>query len=434
MSTTSITFQPGTSVLRYQDHHDKSPRTGTVARITKTTVVLTSGERYTADGREWGNSGAWFHRYIKALPAAPTQIEDTAPVSPQIPPDASGQEPRSIVYNDITHRYRAYWDETIVGDFWTQHDADRALDTHTLSLLEDGLIDTVPRSIYAGPAEIVPDEAPERRVVILARPAEPATPDERPVAPIAPSAVGEAAPASDEGQAELSLPESIALALTGMIDPRCELCGTPAFVSHGGHLYCKKQWQKGYCVGPIEPLATNAARGIAWPELTPEELAAIGCLPPAPATPTVAPDAAYLAALDGTAPWPDMPAQEDQRHAANRSTLESLIAAVLTQRIILASPTPYDDALRALTRCVARERMDRGSTDQAIADEFSDAPEQFLADFDAMAPAQQGRATRRLSRAWGCGVEEVDVRLVDARERIAALRTLGLIEIAAGSR
>lgn len=30
-------------------------------------------------------------------------------------------------------------------------------------------------------------------------------------------------------------------------DPVCELCGDKVFVSCGGHLYCKAQWQQGEC-------------------------------------------------------------------------------------------------------------------------------------------------------------------------------------------
>lgn len=45
----------------------------------------------------------------------------------------------------------------------------------------------------------------------------------------------------------LTLPQTIALALTGTPNPVCELCGAPVFVSCGGHLYCKAQWQQGEC-------------------------------------------------------------------------------------------------------------------------------------------------------------------------------------------
>jgi hypothetical protein len=46
---------------------------------------------------------------------------------------------------------------------------------------------------------------------------------------------------------ELTLSETIALALVGTADPSCELCGAPAFVNCGGHLYCKAEWQEGTC-------------------------------------------------------------------------------------------------------------------------------------------------------------------------------------------
>ena len=50
-----------------------------------------------------------------------------------------------------------------------------------------------------------------------------------------------------ESMNDVTLPQTIALALTGIADPVCELCGAAAFVSCGGHLYCKAQWQQGAC-------------------------------------------------------------------------------------------------------------------------------------------------------------------------------------------
>ena len=66
-----------------------------------------------------------------------------------------------------------------------------------------------------------------------------------------------------------TLSEAIAQALVGTPDPRCELCGGPAFVNCGGHLYCKPQWQQGEC---------NAERALLEAERdahTPEKAAAL---------------------------------------------------------------------------------------------------------------------------------------------------------------
>lgn len=60
-------FQPGDKVLRYRDHHDTRPRIKTVKRVTARTVVLTDGEQFTADGREWGHSNEWFHVRIERI-------------------------------------------------------------------------------------------------------------------------------------------------------------------------------------------------------------------------------------------------------------------------------------------------------------------------------------------------------------------------------
>lgn len=63
--------------------------------------------------------------------------------------EAGGQDadPRMIVplYGG---QCRAYWDDHIVGDYPSYHDADVALDAYQIGLLEDGLVDTVPASIF----------------------------------------------------------------------------------------------------------------------------------------------------------------------------------------------------------------------------------------------------------------------------------------------
>lgn len=61
-----------------------------------------------------------------------------------------------------------------------------------------------------------------------------------------------AAPAPSAPATPQTLPEAIALALTGTADPTCEQCGAPAFVSSSGHLYCQALWQLGACDGPCE--------------------------------------------------------------------------------------------------------------------------------------------------------------------------------------
>lgn len=66
----------GQSVLRYRDHHDKTPRTETIARVLKRYVVLETGEKFGTDGAEWGGAKNWFHTRITPLPI-------TRPVAPQ---------------------------------------------------------------------------------------------------------------------------------------------------------------------------------------------------------------------------------------------------------------------------------------------------------------------------------------------------------------
>jgi hypothetical protein len=68
-------------------------------------------------------------------------------------------------------------------------------------------------------------------------------------APCALSGLGSHDDCGERDAANMSLPESIALALTGTTDPRCELCGAPAFVTYSGRLLCKPQWQHGTCAG-----------------------------------------------------------------------------------------------------------------------------------------------------------------------------------------
>jgi hypothetical protein len=93
-----------------------------------------------------------------APPAAASAISDmTTPEAPSVfvsSDAAGGDDPRAIVYNDHTHRFRAYWDDHIVGDCDCYHEAELALDDYELSLLQDGLLDYVPVSIYARPAEL----------------------------------------------------------------------------------------------------------------------------------------------------------------------------------------------------------------------------------------------------------------------------------------
>ncbi len=43
-----------------------------------------------------------------------------------------------------------------------------------------------------------------------------------------------------------TLPETIALTLTGTPNPVCH-CGAPAFISYSGELYCKPLWHTGRC-------------------------------------------------------------------------------------------------------------------------------------------------------------------------------------------
>jgi hypothetical protein len=68
-------------------------------------------------------------------------------------------------------------------------------------------------------------------------------------APCALSGLGSHDDCGERDAANMSLPESIALALTGTTDPRCELCGAPAFVTYSERLLCKPQWQHGTCAG-----------------------------------------------------------------------------------------------------------------------------------------------------------------------------------------
>ena len=69
-------FTEGMQVLRYRDHHSGAPRKCVVTKVTKTQVVTNNGERWTKDGREWGNSKAWFHSRIEiATPERLAEIE-----------------------------------------------------------------------------------------------------------------------------------------------------------------------------------------------------------------------------------------------------------------------------------------------------------------------------------------------------------------------
>jgi hypothetical protein len=69
-------FTEGMQVLCYRDHHSRAPRPSTVTKVTKTQVTIDTGEKFTADGREWGNSKAWFHSRIEiATPERLAEIE-----------------------------------------------------------------------------------------------------------------------------------------------------------------------------------------------------------------------------------------------------------------------------------------------------------------------------------------------------------------------
>lgn len=64
--TTTTQFQVGDTVLRYANHHDKTPATHKVVRVTKRTVVLDNdGGTFDTDGVEWGKGGKWFHAHIQ---------------------------------------------------------------------------------------------------------------------------------------------------------------------------------------------------------------------------------------------------------------------------------------------------------------------------------------------------------------------------------
>lgn len=94
-------FQPGARVLRYRDHHDCDPRAETVVRVTKTTVTLTSGERFTADGQEWGNSNAWGHHRIElapteSLPAAQADHDISSDGHDRESPSDAGRQVRTL--------------------------------------------------------------------------------------------------------------------------------------------------------------------------------------------------------------------------------------------------------------------------------------------------------------------------------------------------
>lgn len=78
----------------HRDHHDKTPRTETIARVMKRFVVLETGEKFGLDGIEWGGASQWERTRIESLPnsarpvAAPsgatedrtdTSVETSAP-------------------------------------------------------------------------------------------------------------------------------------------------------------------------------------------------------------------------------------------------------------------------------------------------------------------------------------------------------------------
>ena len=110
--------------------------------------------------------------------------------------------------------------------------------------------------------------------------------------------------------------------------------------------------------------------------------------------------------------------------STNRRTLEALIRAALEMRAFLAEPTPYDAALLGLARAVRRERIISLGSDELVANEYADAPAQFLADFDQMTPAQQARVSLRVARAWEVDISVVDQLWLESRERLAEMAAL----------
>jgi hypothetical protein len=223
------------------------------------------------------------------LPAVPSTASDHSPDATDGPSSShhgrQAPDPKRIAYSREDRDYWAYYDDEFIGAYPNHLAAERALDDHALYLAEQGL------TVFARPAELV---EPVYVAPLLLTCASCHTP--KPLTAfinVDQEVVCDACLAEDArpgGGAE-SLPETIALALTGTADPRCG-CGAPAFVSHDSHLYCQALWQQGACVPPFTDVclscgdpcldSTCAACHEAGEDLSP------------PAEPAAAPTAALL--------------------------------------------------------------------------------------------------------------------------------------------
>ena len=201
------------------------------------------------------------------------------------------------------------------------------------------------------------------------------------------------------------------LAIEVAIDPapNCPYCHT---TQNGTRVLCNVHAE----VAPAEPAALPSLSD------TPGPVALVG------AAQTAAPLAPLLSTCrrcgEPSPAWICGACEVPPDPSANRRTLEALIRAALEMRAFLAEPTPYDAALVSLARAVRREHVISLSSDQFVADEYADAPEQFLQDFDQMTPAQQARVSLRVARAWGMDVSIVDQLWVESREKLAELAAL----------
>lgn len=123
-----------------------------------TTITLPDGCRLASD-----DENGWYYQALPGLSlwitdgllAAQADVHTPLEASSDpVTPDAGQQvDPKQIAYNRADRDYTALYDGQYIGSYATYHQAEVALDDHALGLLQDGLIDTVPASIYARPAE-----------------------------------------------------------------------------------------------------------------------------------------------------------------------------------------------------------------------------------------------------------------------------------------